>query len=691
MKKIKSIILLVLVLFVSSTINAQLDRSIQPKPGPAPEFKIGKHKTFTLKNGLKVILVENHKLPRVSFQLTIDADPIFEKEIAGTANFTGSLLKSGTSSKSKVEIDEAVDFIGAKLSTGLNGISGLTLTKHKDEFLSVFSDVLLNPSFPEAEIEKTKKQAISAMNSSKTDPKFISANVSQKLCFDNHPYGEIETEETINNITREGILNYYNKFYKPNISYLVIVGDITLRQAKKDAKKYFGAWERGSVDKFEYQVPNKNIGTRVAVVHKEGAVQSYINITYPVNLKVGDKNVIPALLANSVLGSGVFSARLISNLREDKGYTYGAYSDLTPDPLVGKFSASAQVATGVTDDAVNQFLIEMNRMGNEIVDNKTLKLFKTVSGGAFARSLVKPETVASFALNSIKYSLPDDYYKSYFEKIDAVTSEQIMSVSKKYIDPNQAIIIVVGDKNKIAESLKKYSATGKVEFYDAYGNTVKEDEKIAIPEGMTADLVIEKYIKAVGGKEKLEKIQDVTMEASANMGGMTIKQTIYKKAPNKFAMIMSMNGNVMMKQAFNGKRAIMKGFQGEQEIVGDDLENLKVEAVINPELKYAELNVKFTLESVEKVGDKKAYKLKVVNPTGKTVYDYYDMESGLKLKTKETIVAPQGEFSQTHTYKDYKEIEGLLYPHIIKITGVQNMELKIDSVSINKDLSDELF
>lgn len=691
MKNIKSIILIFIIAFSTNSLFAQLDRSIQPKPGPAPEFKIGEYQNFTLDNGLKVIVVENHKTPRISYQLTVDVDPVMEKDATGYVSMTGDLMRSGTTDKTKEEIDKTVDFIGAELYTFQNGMYGLTLTKHKDEFLELMSDILLKPAFPEKELEKTKKQEISGLVSSKTDPSFIAKRVAQKLRNPNHPYGEITTEESIGNITRDMLVNYYNTYYKPNVSYLVIVGDINLKQAKKDAEKYFGSWQKADVPKHEYQFPNKTIGTRVALVNKESAVQSYIDITYPVNLKIGDKDAVAAGLANDVLGSGVFSARLLSNLREDKGYTYGAYSNLSNDPLVGYFSAYAQVATDVTTDAVNQFIIEMNRMKNETVDDETLNLFKTVRNGNFARSLEKPRTIARLAFNTLKYNLPSDYYQTYLEKVESVTKEQVLAAAKKYIDPNQAIIVVVGDKNKLMDSLKRYSVTGKVELYDIYGNPIKEQVKKAIPEGVNAQTVLDKYIEAIGGKEKLEAIKDITMVATTNMNGMEIKQKTYKKAPNKYAMIMSMNGSVMMQQKFDGERGIMKSFRGDQEITGDDLENLKIDAALNAELNYKDLGVEVSLESIEPVNEKDAYKLKVVNPTGQTTYDYYDVESGLKVQSKQTITAPQGEFTQMQNYSDYKDVDGIKFPFDVKISGVQNMELKVDSVNINTDLGDDLF
>ncbi|MCK5168288.1 MAG: insulinase family protein [Bacteroidales bacterium] len=691
MEKLKSITLLLTVVLYTNILFAQLDRNVQPKPGPAPEFKIGEHKVFTLDNGLKVIVVESHKTPRVSYLLTIDADPVAENDAVGYASMTGDLMRSGTINKSKSEIDEAIDFIGADLYTFQNGIYGLALTKYKNEFLEIMSDVLLNPSFPEEEVEKSKKQQLSSLVSFKTDPGFIATRVGQKLRNQNHPYSEIITEASIKKITRDYLVKHYDTYYKPNISYLVIVGDITLKEVKNDAEKYFGSWKKADVPKHEYQFPNKNTGTRVALVHKDDAVQSYINITYSVNLKIGDQNTTPAVLANDVLGSGVFSASLLANLRENKAYTYGAYSTLLRDPFVGHFSAHAQVGTEVTEDAVTQFIVEMNRMKNEKVDDKTLDSFKTVCTGRFTRSLEDLQTIAQFAFNTIKYNLPVDYYQTYMEEIDAVTPEQVLAASKNYIDPNQAIIVVVGDKNKLLEPLKKFSSTGKIEVYDIYGNPLKEDAAKLIPEGITEETVLEKYLEAIGGRDSLEKIQDITMVATTNMNGMEIKQKTYKKTPNKYAMIMSMNGNVMMQQSFNGERGIMKGFQGEKEIIGEDLENLKIDAALNAELNYKDLGVQVTLEAIESVNESEAYKLKIVNPTGQTTFDYYDIKSGLKVQSKQTTIAPQGEFTQMQSYSDYQEINGVKFPFMVKISGIQNMELKVDSISINTDLSDDLF
>ncbi|MGM0407179.1 MAG: insulinase family protein, partial [Bacteroidota bacterium] len=318
-------------------------------------------------------------------------------------------------------------------------------------------------------------------------------------------------------------------------------------------------------------------------------------------------------------------------------------------------------------------------------------LSKNVSTGSFALSLERPQTIARFAFNTQRYNLPDDYYATYLEKLNAVTIDEVQQMAQKYITPENTIIIVVGDKNKLHDRLKPFDADGKIEIYDAYGNPVKEDKAKQIPDGVTVQKIIDQYVEAIGGEEKLQSINDLTMKASTVMNGMEIEQITYRKAPNQYAMKMSMNGNVMMEQKFDGEKGSMKSFQGEQEIKGDDLENLKIDATINQELKYDELGVELSLDGMETVNNKDVYKIKVVSPTGQTTYDFYDAESGLKLMTKQTVSTPQGDVTQTQTYLDYKQFGGIKYPTLIKISGMQNMELNVNSVEINTGLEENLF
>ena len=690
MKKLKYIVSsLVLFAILTNFSFAQIDRSVRPTAGPAPEIKIGESQTFTLDNGLKVIVVENHKVPVVSFQLSITVDPIMQNDAVGYVGMAGDMLRTGTKNRSKQQIDEEVDFIGATLNTYENGIYASSLKKHSDKLLTIMSDVLLNPTFPDDEIEKAKKQTISGLTANETDPNSIASRAAQKLIYGNHPYAEIITKETVSNITRDKCVSYFNTYYKPNVTYLVIVGDINLKESKELAKKYFGSWTKGIVPKHEYQFPDKNIGTRIALIDKDDAVQSVIKVTYPLDLKPGTPDAIPANIANEILGGGIFSGRLMLNLRENKGYTYGARSSLSTDRLIGSFEAGAEVRTSVTDSAITQFVYEMNRIRTEPVNAEDLQLTKNVATGSFARSLERPQTVANFALNTARYNIAKDYYATYLEKLNAVTIEEVQKMSEKYITPDNAYIIVVGDKDKLIETLKPLSAKGIVELYDVNGNPVEVEAKQFVK--ITAEQIIAQYVDSIGGKDSLEKVVSIIQKAKTSMNGMTINLITQKKAPNKFAMEMLMNGNLLTKQTFDGEKGKMKGFQGEKELTGKELDEMKTEAIFNQELKYNELGITLNFDGVEKIDNEDAFKIEVIKPNGEKTIDFYSMSTGLKVLSRQTIVAPQGEFVQSQKYSDYREINGVKYPFLITISGVQNMELIIESIEVNTEIKDEVF
>ncbi|NPA37775.1 MAG: insulinase family protein, partial [Chlorobi bacterium] len=441
----KTILNIIALAFVFS-VNAQIDRTHAPAPGPAPEIKIGDYQSFSLKNGLKVFVVENHKVPMVTYSLSLDNDPVLEGDKAGYVSLTGDLLRAGTSNRTKDQIDEDIDFIGAYLSTSASGIYGRSLKKHSEKLLDIMSDILYNSVFPEDELDKSKKQMLTGLKSRESDPSAIASNVAGVLIYGkDHPYGEVLSEKSINNVTIDDCKNYYKTYFKPNVAYLVIVGDITLKEAKKQVKKYFAKWESGDVPSHHYDFPKAYETPEVAVANKDGAKQSIVEVTYAVDLKPGSKDVIPASVMNEILGGGNFGSRLFQNLREDKAYTYGAYSSLRSDKLVGYFKASASVRNAVTDSALTEILKEMNRIRDEKVPVQDVETIKNVIAGSFSRSLESPQTIARFALNTAKYNLPDDYYKTYLQKLAAVTPDDVQAMAKKYIQPNHAVILAVGD------------------------------------------------------------------------------------------------------------------------------------------------------------------------------------------------------------------------------------------------------
>lgn len=681
----KSVIFL-LALLVAFNINAQLDRSTPPKPGPAPKVNIGQAKSFELKNGLKVFVVENNKVPVVSYTLSLDIDPIVEGKKAGYTGMAGDLMATGTTTKSKAEIDEAIDFIGGSLGTSSGGIQASSLKKHSDELLNLMTDVLYNPSFPNEELEKAQKQMLTALKSQKDDPKAISSNIKSVLRYgSDHPYGEILTEETVKAITVEDLKAYYDTYFRPNVAYLVIVGDISVKEAKKQVKKYFSNWEAKDVPSFKYETPKSFEQPKVVVANKDGSTQSTISLSYNINLKPGHPDAIKSRVMNQVLGGGSFSARLFQNLREDKGFTYGAYSSLSSDELVGSFNAGANVRTSVTDSAFTEIIYEMERMRTELVPEEDLQLVKNSLTGSFSRALEDPATVARFALNIQKYNLPEDYYETYLEKLNAVTPADIKAMAEKYITPDNALILAVGDVPNMKASLSKFAKDGKVEMYDFYGNIVKS---MPLPADLTAEKVIAKYVNAIGGTEALAAVNNYVLEGSMSVQGMPLNMKMYSRRPNHQCVETYMQGNLVSKQVFNGEAGKVVSPMGEQNIEGEMLENMKIESILFPETQFAELGYKLELLGADNVDGQDVVKMKVVSPGGKEQTVYYSRSTGLKVK--EVSTSPQGTMASTFT--EYAEVKGVKFPKKMNQTvGPQSFDITFETIKVNEGIDASKF
>jgi zinc protease len=685
----KNLILFICLLVTVVSVQAQVDRTKAPKPAPAREIKIGDYQTFTLKNGLQVFVVENHKLPRIQFSLRLKNDQLFQGEKEGYVSMAETLMGTGTKTKTKAQLDEETDFIGATLNTGGNGIFASSLSKHSTKLLDLMTDVLFNPSFPPEEMEKLKTQTLSGIAASKDDPNSIAGNVRNALLYGTqHPYGLFTTEKSVGSITLDDCKNYYKTYYVPNNAYLIIVGDIDLKTAKSLTEKYFSKWAAGEVKYPTYTQPKEPAKTYVAMVDRPASVQSVINIAYPVDLMPGTQDAIKTRVTNQILGGG-FSSRLMQNLREKHGYTYGARSQLSPDNLVGNFNASASVRNEVTDSSVFEFMSELKRMTNEPVTEQELMAAKAEISGAFGRSLESPQTIAGFALNTAKYKLPKDYYANYLKSIDAVTLADVQATSKKFIRPDNAHIIVVGKASDVADKLSKF---GEVKYFDIYGVGYVPSKASAVPAGLTAEKVVEKYFDAIGGAKKISELKSLKLTMKAPFQGMELVMTSQKKNPGKSLMEISVAGTVMQKHVSDGKAA--SNFAQGQKIPTDEKskESSLFDAYIFPETMFSTFKVKLDLKGIETLDGKDAYVVEYTLPAGERTTNYFDKETGLKVQTIKYAIGPQGEVAVPTRYSDYKEVEGVKIPYVNKITsGPMNFEFKITEIIANPKLDDAVF
>ncbi|MEN9919333.1 MAG: hypothetical protein RL662_1769, partial [Bacteroidota bacterium] len=438
----KKTIYILIALVMSVSLHAQIDRSKTPKSGPTPTINLQEADSFELPNGLKVFVVENHKLPRVTFTLSLDNPPIFKGNIKGIDHITSSMLGKGTTKIAKDEYNEQLDFYGASINFSVHNTSGAILSKYFSDVLELVAQGVLDPLFSYEELDSERAKLLDAIKANEKSTEAIASRVKDVLLYGkNHPKGEYISEETINNITFDDVKNYYKTYFVPENAYLVIVGDVNLDKVKKMVTENFASWQSGVAPKAVYEVAPSVSKTEIDFVDVPNAVQSQILISNTVNLKITDSDYFAAILANYILG-GASDSYLFKSLREKHAWTYGAYSSIAGDKYTGDFVASAAVRNAVTDSAVVEMLKEIKKIRTKLPTSAELSLAKAKYIGAFVMQAQNPQTIARFALRQRTQRLTPDFYQNYIKSFTAVTLEQVRAAAQKYFsnDPTRIII-----------------------------------------------------------------------------------------------------------------------------------------------------------------------------------------------------------------------------------------------------------
>src|SRR5699024_10635647 len=408
------------------------------------------------------------------------------------------------------------------------------------------------------------------------------------------------------------------------------------------------------------------------------AVQSEDSVVNTVNLKKSDSDYFAAIIANQILGGGG-EGRLFNNLREDKAYTYGAYSGLGNDKYVSNFVAQASVRNSVTDSAVVAFLDEIHLIRDEKVSEEELRLAKAKYTGSFVRALERPSTIANYALDIETEDLPRDFYQTFLQKINAVTVEDVQRVAQKYFKPEEARIVIVGKGKEVAEALENLKYKGKsipVKYFNKKAESIEKPVfNKAVSDDIDVKLIYDNYIKAIGGKEAVEAIESRVSTFNGSMQGQTLTMLTKETKDGKQLMELSTSGMVIQKVVYDGEKGYME-MQGQRQ----NLQEEQLEAYKDSSL-FAELEVPENAEitGIETVDDEEAYVVKLSDEQSV----YYSVDSGLKLQTVETT--PMGE--ATTSYKDYKEVKGVKFPHTISLPiGPQSLDLKAESIQVNENI-----
>ncbi len=677
-------ILLALSIFLTISMQAQVDRS-QPKPGPAPKINIGKPQSFKLSNGLTVLVVENHKLPRVSATLTIDNAPFAEGSKAGLSMLTGSVMGNGTSKISKDAYNEEVEFYGANVNLHVGGGYASSLTKYFPRVLELMAQGAIDPLFSQVEFDKEKEKQIEALKADEKNVTSTSNRVRNVLAYGkNHPNGEYVTEETLKNISLADVKQHYANFFSPNNAYLIITGDIKFADAKKLVEKNFGKWKKGNSPKIEYPDPKDVQYTQINFVDMPNAVQSEIALINMNKLRMTDKDYFAVLLANQILG-GDFNSYLNMNLREAHGWTYGARSSIGATRYISTFRAASSVRNTVTDSAVVEFLKEVKRIRTEKVDPQMLADTKAGYIGQFVMDIEEPQTVARLALNTLLHKLPDNFYENYIASINAVTVEDIQRVANKYFSYDNSRIVVVGKGSDVIGPLEKLNIP--IFYFDKYGNPTEKPQAKKVDASVTPKVVLDNFMKAVGGADAVKQVKTISFTGKTSIPGAPAPIIItMKKAEGKFLQDIAMEGmGSVQKQVINGDKGYMTAQGAKQNLTADDVKDAKYD--LAPFAETLLMNASdATVTGIEAVDGKDCYVLK----TGDSSF-FYEVATGLKLAEGKEVEMMGQKATQMTYYSDYKAVKGVKVPHRISQNVGFDLNITVTEVKINEGVSDADF
>lgn len=447
-------------LLSTSLIAQQPDRSKPPQLPPPAKLNTKPVEKFELSNGLKVYMMEKHDVPLVQLNITVKAGYVNDPENkTGLANAALDMMDEGAAGKSALELADAIDYLGVRLTTGAglhtSNISLHTPVAKLDDALKIMSDILLKPDFPQKELDRKKKNYLTTLMQWHDQPTAVASIAANQFLFGKqHPYGRpaIGTESSIKSFSPEDLKGFYNKYFKAGNAYVVAVGDIKKDALKAKLEAAFGKWQKGSVQEEKVNPAQDPSARIIYLIDKPGSPQSVITIG-KMGAKRQTEDYYAITVMNTILG-GSFSSRLNLNLREKHGYTYGASSRFSFRPVPGPFIASSSVQTEVTDSALIEFFREFKGI-SETVGKDELEGAKNYAALGYPGGFQSVSDIAAQIDEMVQYNLPAGYFNDYIPNILKVSADEVEKAAKKYIAPEQMAIIVVGDKAKIEDGIRK--------------------------------------------------------------------------------------------------------------------------------------------------------------------------------------------------------------------------------------------
>lgn len=447
-------------------------RKTAPEPLESISFDIAKPFETELSNGLKVVIFENRRLPLINFRIAFfsgDADE--SSDDIGLTSALASMLNEGTQNYSSRQLAEEIEKLGASIgassSADFTSVSASGLSLYTSDIFRLMAETVLLPTFPEDELNLFRQNTIEGLKFQRSQADFLATEQIARILYGDHPYGIVSPKPSdVEKITRAKLLEFHKQKFIPNNAILIIVGDVDKDEILEETKRHFGGWAQGDVKTLTDKNFSERVNKTLTIVDRSGSAQSNIVLG---NLAIERTNpdYFPVILMNQVLGAGA-SSRIFMNLREEKGYTYGAYSRFDTKKHSGEFEATAEVRTAVTGDSLKEFFYELNRIRDEKVSDEELQDAKNFLAGVFPIRAETQEGLTNLIVSQKLYDLPEDYLQTYRDNVNSVTIEDVQRVAKKYIQPDKIAIVIVGDGEEILAQAKEFA--DEIEIFDTEGN-----------------------------------------------------------------------------------------------------------------------------------------------------------------------------------------------------------------------------
>lgn len=641
---------------------------------------------FKLENGLRVIVINDTTGHRFSADLVVDYPLVQEGEYAGVSSLVQSLLRTGTKLHTKEEIDSLANASDCNVLAIKRDLLLWAPAENKEAVLSLLAELIQYPTFPETELEKQKEFLRGGLALADNSVAAQSEMLADQLFYGiDHPYGERTSRESLANISQETCLSFHEKYYRPIVSYLVLFGDIQAKEGRFLAEKYFGNWRgQGSMFAAFHNPDPLPESRRLSFVNVPSASSVSVDFGYAIPLRPNSEDVLKVKLLEELV-----EAKLATTIWNG----YGNVVSIVPDKHLGSLRISTnEIPLEMAEMAIADIFDVLSSSREQLVTKQALADAKTSVIDKFLeeKNLFYNQFMkAGRVLSTVRFKLPRNYYNDYLQQINSITSSELLEVAREYLLPGRAHIVVAGDQ-AIAPSLAQFAGDKKVHYYTQQGVEMEMVEMEAVTENVTAQGVIEKYLSAIGGRERLAAVTDFQMEAEAKLQAETMLMTHFQKNDGMLLVEISIGDLELVKFVSDGKTEGVFRVNTPQEITELDEAKQRSIAGIFPELNYQEKDFQIKLTGTAVLNKKNVHSVEITKPDGRESTHYYDTRTGHLVRT---VSYDEGDGVVTD-FSDYRTINGVKFPHQIIITGgfiEESLLFQVTTLKVDQGISDDLF